>query len=195
MLAELKSAHGQLRTLAHGIHPAVLTQQGLAAGLESLAEQASLPVTVVAPAFRYPPVIEATAYFIVSEALTNVGKHSHATQATVTLHRRHDRLMIEVVDDGVGGAEARRGSGLTGLSDRAAALGGRMSIDSPWGHGTRLRIELPCVWSYARALERFLGEEPDDAITARLDEVYATEGSALDSAVAAAQRRAVAEPW
>lgn len=76
-----------------------------------------------------------------------MAKHSCATQATVTLHRRHDRLIIEVVDDGVGGADARRGSGLTGLSDRAAALGGQVSIDSPWGYGTRLCIELPCVWS------------------------------------------------
>jgi signal transduction histidine kinase len=125
----------------------VLTQQGLAAALESLAEQASLPVTVAAAPCRYAPVVEATAYFVVAEALTNVAKHSHATQAAVTLRRHHDRLVVEVADDGVGGADPARGSGLTGLSDRAAALGGQVSIHSPLGCGTRLRIELPCVWS------------------------------------------------
>lgn len=144
---ELKSAHAELRALAHGIHPAVLTQHGLGGALDSLAEQAPLPVTVAAPVRRYHPVVEATAYFVVCEALANVAKHACATMATVDVQHGHARLVVEVADDGVGGADPALGCGLTGLCDRAAALGGHATILSPVGKGTFLRAELPCDWS------------------------------------------------
>lgn len=144
---ELKSAHAELRAFAHGIHPAVLTQHGLGGALSSLAEQAPLPVSVAAPVARYHPVVEATAYFVVCEALANVAKHARATMATVNVQQRHTRLVIEVADDGVGGAYPALGGGLTGLCDRAAALGGHVTIRSPAGSGTFLRAELPCDWS------------------------------------------------
>jgi signal transduction histidine kinase len=143
-LNESKAAQSELRSLAQGIHPAVLTQEGLAAALESLADQSSVPVETRAPRRRYPAVIEATAYFVVCEALANVAKHSGASAACVCLQERNGRLVIEVTDDGGGGADPARGSGLTGLCDRAAALGGRVVIESPAGTGTRLCAELPC---------------------------------------------------
>jgi signal transduction histidine kinase len=143
----LRAAQAELRSLARGIHPAVLTQQGLAAALESLAEQAVVPVEVTGPARRYPEVVEATAYFIVSEALTNVAKHARATKVTVNVHERRETLVVEVADDGVGGAHPGSGSGLTGLCDRAAALGGSVTIRSQTGKGTLLRANLPCDWS------------------------------------------------
>ena len=143
-LEESKAAQSELRCLARGIHPAVLSQEGLVAALESLADQSSVRVETRAPRRRYPPVIEATAYFVVSEALANVAKHSGAAEASVRLEERNGCLLIEVTDDGVGGADPTRGSGLTGLCDRAAALGGRVTVESPAGAGTRLRAELPC---------------------------------------------------
>jgi len=143
-LEESKAAQSELRCLAHGIHPAVLTEEGLAAALESLADQSSVRVETLVPERRYPPVVEATAYFMVSEALANVAKHSGAAGARVRLEERNGCLLIEVTDDGVGGADPARGSGLTGLCDRAAALGGRVTVESPAGAGTRLRAELPC---------------------------------------------------
>jgi signal transduction histidine kinase len=143
-LEESKAAQSELRRLAQGIHPAVLTQEGLAAALESLADQSAVPVETRAPKRRYPAVVEATAYFVVSEALANVAKHSGAAVVRVLLEERNGRLLIEVTDDGAGGADPSQGSGLIGLSDRAAALGGRVSVESPAGAGTRLRAELPC---------------------------------------------------
>ena len=144
---ELKSAQAELRSLARGIHPAVLTQQGLSGALDSLAEQSPVPVAVTAPLRRYAPVVEATAYFIVCEALTNVAKHSRATMASVKVRDERGLLAVEIMDDGIGGADSRFGSGLTGLCDRAAALGGAITIHSPPGKGTLLRAELPCDWS------------------------------------------------
>jgi two-component system, NarL family, sensor histidine kinase FusK len=146
-LEESKAAQSELRCLAHGIHPAVLTEEGLAAALESLADQSSVRVETSVPRRRYLPVVEATAYFMVSEALANVAKHSGAAGARVRLEERNGCLLIEVTDDGVGGADPTRGSGLTGLCDRAAALGGRVTVESPAGAGTRLRAELPCDFS------------------------------------------------
>jgi len=144
---DVKTALAELRALAQGIHPAVLTQVGLVGALESLAEQMVLPVDVEAPERRYPPVVEATAYFVASEALANVAKHAHATMARVTVTEADGRLVLSVADDGVGGADPARGSGLTGLVDRVAALEGRVRIDSPVGCGTEVRAELPCDWS------------------------------------------------
>jgi len=93
---------------------------------------------------RHPGAVEAIAYFVIAEALANVARHAHASQAEVTARRTGSQLVVEIVDDGSGGAPARGGTGLTGLADRIAALGGRLTITSPAGHGTRIRAELPC---------------------------------------------------
>jgi signal transduction histidine kinase len=142
---ELRLALSDLRELANGIHPAQLTQGGLAPAVASLAERAPLPVEVAIPSDRYPPMVEVTAYFIVCEALANAAKHSGATMVRVTAQRLGERLTVEVADDGGGGADPRRGSGLVGIQDRAAALGGSVRIDSLPGAGTAVLIELPCA--------------------------------------------------
>ena len=143
---ELRQALSELRELARGIHPAVLTDQGLCAAVRTLADRAPLPVEVRDSAQVVPPHIETAAYFVVAEALVNVAKYAHATKAWVTLSRLPDgRLLIEVRDDGVGGADPAGGSGLRGLSDRVGALDGSLALDSPLGGGTRLRAEIPCV--------------------------------------------------
>ena len=142
---EARLALRELRDLAQGLHPAVLTEAGLGPALESLAERSPTPVDLtVRSQDRLPEPIEAAAYFVVSEALANVAKHSHASAVTVLIDREGLRLRLEVVDDGVGGAVVRPGSGLEGLSDRVAALDGRLEIESEPGQGTRLRVELPC---------------------------------------------------
>ncbi|GGM53693.1 histidine kinase [Micromonospora sonchi] len=146
------SAHGQakqlmaeLRELIHGIHPQVLTDLGLTAALQELASQAAIEVVVDSDvAGRLPDHIEATAYFVAAEALTNVAKHSGATRAAVTVRQQRDRLAVEVDDDGRGGADPARGTGLTGLADRVAVVDGRMLLSSPVGGPTRVRVELPC---------------------------------------------------
>ena len=141
---ELKTGLAELRELARGIHPAVLTEQGLGVAIESLAARASVPLTVDSDlGERLPEPIEAAAYFAVSEALANVAKYSQATQASVAVRRSNGRVTVDVADDGIGGADPVRGSGLTGLADRVAALDGTLSVDSPPGGGTRLHIELP----------------------------------------------------
>jgi signal transduction histidine kinase len=141
---ELTLALGELRELARGIHPAVLSDRGLAAALESLAGRAPLPVELGdVPEDRLPEPIEAAAYFVVAEALTNVVKYAHASQATVSVERRNGHAIVEVADDGIGGADPDRGSGLRGLVDRVSALDGSMRLDSPAGAGTRLRAEIP----------------------------------------------------
>jgi signal transduction histidine kinase len=116
----------------------------LAAAIETLAEQCPVPLETRVTARRYAPVVEATAYFIVCEALTNMAKHARAESGRVHVQEHKGRLVVEVVDDGAGGADGGRGSGLVGLADRTAAVGGRLWIDSPPGGGTRLRAELPC---------------------------------------------------
>ena len=147
-LEEVRLTLSELRSLAQGIHPAVLSQEGLGAALKSLAEQATFPVVVEAAASRYPPVVEAAAYFVVSEALANIGKHARANRARVSVRETGDAVIVEVTDDGVGGADAREGSGLTGLADRVAALQGRLRVDSPPGGGTTVQAVLPCDWSW-----------------------------------------------
>jgi PAS domain S-box-containing protein len=141
---ELSQASAELRELARGIHPAVLTDRGLAPAIETLAARASLPVEVVAlPQERLPAVAEATAYFTVSEALTNVAKYAHATHATVRLANDDRALVVEVRDDGIGGAKAGTGSGLSGLADRVGAVDGSLTVTSPPGEGTLVRAVLP----------------------------------------------------
>jgi signal transduction histidine kinase len=140
---ELGQSLTELRELAHGIHPAVLTDRGLEPALQALVTRAPVPVDVEADADRLPPPVESAAYFVVSEALTNVAKYAKATRASVAVRRANGRVLVEVADDGVGGADAGRGSGLRGLADRVAALDGTLSLESPPGRGTRLRAEIP----------------------------------------------------
>jgi signal transduction histidine kinase len=141
---ELKTALLELRELARGIHPVILTEAGLGPAIDSLAARSTVPAEVTAlPDRRLSPAIESTAYFVVSEALANIAKYAGATRATVSAVCRSDALRVEISDDGVGGADPDRGSGLRGLADRVAAIGGTLSIDSPRGGGTRLVAELP----------------------------------------------------
>jgi signal transduction histidine kinase len=142
---ELRQALQELREFARGIHPAILTEEGLSAAVGSLADRSSVPVSVEDGASgRLPEAVEATAYFVVAEALTNVAKYAHASHASVRLTREGNRLLVEVADDGLGGADVTAGSGLRGLEDRIAALGGGLSIESRPGAGTRVRAEIPC---------------------------------------------------
>jgi signal transduction histidine kinase len=142
---ELDHALEELRELARGIHPSLLSDRGLDAALESLAHRAPLPVELgLRPGERLPERVESASYFVVSEALTNVAKYARATHATVNVTRDDGRVMVEVSDDGVGGADPSDGSGLRGLLDRVAALGGRLEVDSEPGHGTTIRAEIPC---------------------------------------------------
>jgi PAS domain S-box-containing protein len=140
---ELAQALEELRELARGIHPAVLTDRGLEAALESLAARAPLPVQVDASDRELPPSVEAAAYYVVSEALANVTKYAQASAVQVTVGRANGYALVEVEDNGVGGADPGRGSGLRGLADRVASLNGRLAVDSPPGAGTRVRAEIP----------------------------------------------------
>jgi signal transduction histidine kinase len=141
---QLQLALQELRELARGIHPAILTERGLGPALQSLAERSVVPATVESLLNgRLPPDVEATAYFVVSEALANVGKYSQATAVTVRAADQDGELLIEVADDGIGGADASRGSGLRGLADRVAAVDGSLEIVSPPGQGTRLLMTVP----------------------------------------------------
>lgn len=143
--AELRGAITELRELARGIHPAILTEAGLGPALESLAEHAPMPVDVRSDLNgRLSPLVEATAYFVAAESLTNIAKHAKASAAIVTASASDGWLRLTVVDDGVGGADPARGSGLRGLIDRVAALGGRLSIQDAGTGGTRLTAEIPC---------------------------------------------------
>ena len=143
---EVRQSLDELRELARGIHPAVLSERGLEPALRSLAARAPLRVELVgAPGGRLPAAVETAAYFVVSEALVNVAKHARAAHATVRLERAGGQLLLEVSDNGVGGASPGAGSGLRGLSDRVAALDGVLELISPPGGGTRLRVQLPCA--------------------------------------------------
>ena len=141
-LAQAEEANAELRELAHGIHPSALTRGGLRAGVDALVARIDLPVTVDVAGGRCPSAIEASAYFVVAEALTNVIKHARARQAQVTASVAAGVLSVEVRDDGVGGADPA-GDGLVGLNDRVAALGGRLRIHSPPGEGTLIAATLP----------------------------------------------------
>ncbi len=140
---ETRRAVRELRDLASGIHPAVLTDHGLAAALEDLTADATLPVELDVAEDRHPADVEAAAYFVVAEALANVAKHAQATAVTVAACREDGRLVVTVSDDGRGGADPLGGSGLHGLADRVAALGGSLSVDSPPGGGTTIVASLP----------------------------------------------------
>jgi signal transduction histidine kinase len=142
---EVQVAVEELRQLAGGIHPGILTQGGLAVALAALANKAPVPVTVDVELERLQPELEATAYFVASEALTNVAKHAHASSASIRACVENGTLVIEVADNGVGGAAANGGTGLRGLGDRVEAQGGRLRIESPRGHGTRVVGEIPCA--------------------------------------------------
>jgi signal transduction histidine kinase len=142
---ELKTATEELRELARGIHPPVLTDRGLVAALDALAQRAPLPVRVEAQdARRAPPAIEAAAYFVVAEALTNVARHAGASEAVVRVLRPNGQLSVEVEDDGAGGADLGGGSGLRGLVDRVGALDGSLEVESRPGRGSMVRATLPC---------------------------------------------------
>jgi signal transduction histidine kinase len=142
----------ELRQLIHGIHPQILTDLGLPAALDDLADRCPVPVTVDAPLpGRLPGQIENTAYFVAAEAMTNIAKHSGATSAAVTARRHGATLTVEISDNGHGGADPHRGSGLTGLADRVAVTGGRMLLSSPAGGPTLLRVELPCDHNQPRS--------------------------------------------
>jgi PAS domain S-box-containing protein len=143
---ELALALEELRELARGLHPAILSDHGLPAAVDALAQRAPLPVDVaVALDNRLPKPVEAAAYYVVAEALTNVAKYAQASQAQVRVSHNGARAVVEVVDDGVGGADERDGSGLRGLVDRVEALGGKLSVSSPVGAGTTVRAELPAA--------------------------------------------------
>jgi len=142
----LHAATGELRELARGIHPAVLTEGGLRPAIAGLAGRVALPVDVAGVAAdRLPAAVEATAYFVVAEALTNVVRHAGATHAEVSVTPRGDVLIVRVSDDGRGGAGLDRGSGLAGLADRVAAAGGSLTVESAAGAGTIVRAEIPCA--------------------------------------------------
>jgi signal transduction histidine kinase len=141
---EARDAYATLRELAQGIHPAVLTEQGLEAAVEEHAMRSHVPMIIDIPAGRWAGPIEATAYFVILEAATNAAKHASAEQITVRGWQRDGWLTVEIVDDGLGGADPRLGTGLRGLRDRVTALGGRFAVHSAFHQGTRVVMELPC---------------------------------------------------
>jgi signal transduction histidine kinase len=142
--AEVVEARASLQEIGRGLHPAVLRERGLSAAVLALIARSRLPVSLrELPGRRFPPAIEATAYFLVSEALRNAADHAEAANAFVVVGDRGDRLSVEVRDDGRGGADPGRGSGLRALAQRIAAVSGRLAIESPAGDGTTVRAELP----------------------------------------------------
>jgi len=141
--AELLAAVREVRDLARGLHPTILTEAGLAAAVESLAERTSFPVTVAVTDARFPPEIEAAAYYVVAEGLTNIARYAEASEARVEAMAVDGRLIVSVIDNGRGGADPSAGSGLRGLVDRLAAIDGELSVTSEDGEGTRLTATLP----------------------------------------------------
>jgi signal transduction histidine kinase len=142
---EVATSLSELRDIARGLYPAVLSGHGLAVALDSVAAQAPVPVRLRIGLERRPPEpIEVAAYYVVCESLTNIGRHAHAAGACVDLSREGDTLVVEIADEGVGGADTERGTGLRGLADRVESLGGTLRVWSPVGGGTRVRAELPC---------------------------------------------------
>jgi signal transduction histidine kinase len=141
---ELALAIEELRGLARGLHPPILTERGLRVALEAMAKRAPMPVRIEAPlARRLPDEVETTLYYLVAEALTNAAKHSQATAATVRLSVAGGRVRVTISDDGTGGAAVRAGGGLRGLTERLEELGGTLEIDSPAGAGTTLTGVIP----------------------------------------------------
>lgn len=144
---ELQEALAELRALARGIHPTILTEQGLEAAVRSLVDRAPLPVDFEGCGERFEPEVEAAAYFVVSESLVNVAKHAGAERARVSIARVDGRLAVEVRDDGCGGAATAPGGGLEGLADRVGTVGGKLSVTSSPAAGTTVRAEIPCASS------------------------------------------------
>jgi signal transduction histidine kinase len=144
---EITRSLGELRNVARGLHPAVLSAHGLAIALEQVAALATVPVDLTVDIEeRLPEPVEVAVYYVVTESLANVGKHAQATAASVNLFRAGGEIcVVEIVDDGVGGANTERGSGIRGLADRVEALGGRLRVWTPRGGGTRVRAEIPCA--------------------------------------------------
>jgi signal transduction histidine kinase len=162
--AELQTAIGEVRSLARGVHPTILTEAGLGAAVEAIAERTPVPVVIDVPDRRFAPRVEATAYFVVAEALTNVSRYANAHAARVRIAVEGDRLVVAVTDDGVGGADPETGSGLRGLDDRLSAIGGQLTISSPEGAGTSvvadLPVEPPPIVVEATASAQDTGAEP-----------------------------------
>jgi PAS domain S-box-containing protein len=142
-LHHARSAIDELRELAHGIHPAVLTHRGLDSAVRSLADRAPLPVLIEIADERYPNSVESAAYFVVAEALTNIAKYARASTARVATTRTETQLVLTVDDDGIGGARPSAGTGLAGLADRLEALDGTLTVSSQPGEGTHIRAEIP----------------------------------------------------
>jgi signal transduction histidine kinase len=142
----LALALAELRELSQGIYPSLLTERGLGAALDDLCRRAALPATLdAALPGRLPHQVAAAADFVASEALANVAKHSHATEARIRARVERGTLLVEIADDGIGGAGSRSGTGLRGLADRVEALGGRLTLSSPPGRGTTIHAEIPCA--------------------------------------------------
>jgi signal transduction histidine kinase len=142
---EIATSLEELRTIARGLHPAVVSGHGLQVALDTLAAKAAVPVTMSTELDgRVNEAIEVDAYYVVSESLANVGKHAQASAATVSVARENGTLVVEVTDDGIGGADTEQGTGLRGLADRVEAHGGRLRVWTPHGGGTRVRAEIPC---------------------------------------------------
>jgi signal transduction histidine kinase len=141
--AELLAAIGEVRELARGVHPPILTDAGLAAAIEALAERTPFPVAIDATDARFPPDVEAAAYFVVAEGLTNVARYAEASAARVVVRTERGRLVVSVADDGRGGADPEAGTGLRGLADRLAVVGGELTVTSEPGGGTTLQATLP----------------------------------------------------
>ena len=142
--AGLAGAVEELQELSRGIHPAILAQGGLAPALRTLARRSAIPVALdLRIGTRLPAPIEVAAYYVMSEALANAAKHAQASRIDISVTPRDGRLMLSIRDDGIGGADRSRGSGLVGLTDRVEALGGSISVESPPGAGTRITAELP----------------------------------------------------
>jgi signal transduction histidine kinase len=141
--AQLDRTLEELHRLAHGLHPRVLAEAGLAGAISLLAEQAPVTVEVLTPVPGLPADVEAVAYFVCSEALANIAKHAGASKASISVTTGDRRVTVAIEDDGRGGADPARGTGLRGLADRVDALGGAVHVDSPAGGGTRLAAEIP----------------------------------------------------
>jgi signal transduction histidine kinase len=145
-LENAERANEELRELARGIMPAVLTRNGLGPALEAVAYQSPIPVTLdLRTDGRLPERAEVTTYFVISEALTNAAKHSHASAVHVRVDRFDGEVRLSIDDNGVGGADPSRGSGLVGLRDRVEAIGGTLKVQSPPGDGTHVTVELPLI--------------------------------------------------
>jgi len=142
--AEVVAALDELREVSHGIHPALLSEGGLGPALRALSRRSAIPVELdVSVAGRLPHTVEATGYYVVSEALTNAVKHARASVVRVVADQSHAALRLSIRDDGVGGADPTRGSGLIGLTDRVEAMGGTILVESPVGSGTALFVSVP----------------------------------------------------